>query len=87
MEKKEELWQSEKSLLVKDLTDAIKIIDQLKIEQTRLEEQKEEEIWKPFMEAEVHYSGNTTTASKIRTISNQLYNVKVEFDIPNCPTF
>ncbi|GJR57822.1 Orf y [Tanacetum coccineum] len=30
-EKKEELWQSEKSLLVKDLTDALKIIDQLKI--------------------------------------------------------
>ncbi|GJR57813.1 Orf y [Tanacetum coccineum] len=27
MQKKEELWQSEKSLLVKDLTDALKIID------------------------------------------------------------
>ncbi|GKC26652.1 Orf y [Tanacetum coccineum] len=39
------------------------------------------------MEAEVHYSGNTTTAPKIRKITNQLYNVKVEFNIPNCPTF
>ncbi|GJT90667.1 hypothetical protein Tco_1079512 [Tanacetum coccineum] len=119
MQKKEELWQSEKSLLVKDLTDALKIIDQLKIKQIRLEEQKDEEIRKlktqlqkekeketearysseefpplgnpqiarPFMEAEVHYSGNTTTAPKIRKITNQLYNVKVEFDIPNCPTF
>ncbi|GKA96612.1 hypothetical protein Tco_0818707 [Tanacetum coccineum] len=46
MQKKEELWQSEKSLLVKDLTDALKIIDQLKIEQIRLEEQKDEEIRK-----------------------------------------
>ncbi|GJY54914.1 hypothetical protein Tco_0446578 [Tanacetum coccineum] len=32
MQRKEELWQSEKSLLVKDLTDALKIIDQLKTE-------------------------------------------------------
>ncbi|GJR57817.1 ORFIII-like polyprotein [Tanacetum coccineum] len=39
------------------------------------------------MEAEVHYSRNTTTTPKIRKITNQLYNVKVEFDIPNCPTF
>ncbi|GJY36792.1 Orf y [Tanacetum coccineum] len=39
------------------------------------------------MEAEVHYSGNTTTAPKIRKITNQLYNVKVEFEIPNCPMF
>ncbi|GKC26651.1 Orf y [Tanacetum coccineum] len=38
MQKKEEKWQSEKSLLVKDLTDA------LKIEQIRLEEQKDKEI-------------------------------------------
>ncbi|GJR26167.1 Orf y [Tanacetum coccineum] len=87
MQRKEELWQSEKSLLVKDLTDALKIIDQLKIEQMRLEEQKDEEIRKPFMEAEVHYSGNTTTPSKIRKITNQFYNVKVEFEIPSCPMF
>ncbi|GJU25505.1 Orf y [Tanacetum coccineum] len=59
MQKKEELWQSEKSLL----------------------------IARPFTEAEVHYSRNTTTAPKIRKITNQLYNVKVKFDIPNCPTF
>ncbi|GKD72912.1 hypothetical protein Tco_1331194, partial [Tanacetum coccineum] len=46
MQRKEELWQSEKSLLVKDLTDALKIIEQLKIEQIRLKEQKDEEIRK-----------------------------------------
>ncbi|GJR29803.1 hypothetical protein Tco_1106035 [Tanacetum coccineum] len=39
------------------------------------------------MEAEVHHSGNTTTAPKLRKITNQLYNVKVEFEIPNCPMF
>ncbi|GJV23226.1 Orf y [Tanacetum coccineum] len=119
MQRKEELWQSEKSLLVKDLTDALKIIEQLKIGQIRLEEQKDEEIRKlktqlqkekeketearysseefpplgntqiarPFMEAEIHYSRNTTTAPKIRKITNQLYNVKVEFEIPSCPMF
>ncbi|GJU52432.1 hypothetical protein Tco_1226146 [Tanacetum coccineum] len=42
---------------------------------------------RPFMEAEVHYSGNTTTAPKIRKITNQLYNLKVEFEIPSCPMF
>ncbi|GKB35375.1 retrovirus-related pol polyprotein from transposon TNT 1-94 [Tanacetum coccineum] len=119
MQRKEELWQSEKSLLIKDLIDALKIIDQLKTEQIKFEEQKDEEIRKlkaqlqkereketevrysseefpplgnpqiarPFMEAEVHYSENTTTAPKIRKITNQLYNVKVEFEIPNCPMF
>ncbi|GKA56093.1 hypothetical protein Tco_0755165 [Tanacetum coccineum] len=45
------------------------------------------QIARPFMEAEVHYSENTTTAPKIRKITNQLYNVKVEFEIPNCPMF
>ncbi|GKA00615.1 Orf y, partial [Tanacetum coccineum] len=106
-------------MLAKDLTNAHKIIDQLKIKQIRLEEQKDEEIRKlkiqlqkekeketearysskefpplgnshiarPFMEAEVHYFGNTTTALKIRKITNQLYNVKVEFEIPSCPMF
>ncbi|GJY38755.1 putative polyprotein [Tanacetum coccineum] len=118
-QRKEELWQLEKSLLLKDLTDVLKIIDQLKTEQIRFEEQKDKEIRKlktqlqkekeketearysseefsplensqiarHFMEAEVHYSGNTTTASKIRKITNQLYNVKVEFEIPNCLMF
>ncbi|GKC10157.1 hypothetical protein Tco_1001767 [Tanacetum coccineum] len=42
----EELWKLEKSLLLNDLTDALKIIDQLKIEQVSLEEQKDEEIRK-----------------------------------------
>nr|GEU57344.1 ORFIII-like polyprotein [Tanacetum cinerariifolium] len=45
------------------------------------------QIARPFMEAEAHYSGSTTTAPKIRKITNQLYNVKVKFEIPNCPMF
>ncbi|GJV64982.1 Orf y [Tanacetum coccineum] len=118
MQKKEEIWQSKESLLVRDLTDALKIIDQLRIEKERLEEQKDEEIRelkaqlqkkeeeaeaqfsreefpplgnthvaRPCIETEVHYSGNATTSPKIRKITNQLYNVKVEFDIPNCTAF
>ncbi|GJV96661.1 hypothetical protein Tco_1548238 [Tanacetum coccineum] len=46
MQRKEELWQSEKILLIKDLTDALKIIDQLKTEQIKFKEQKDEEIRK-----------------------------------------
>ncbi|GKA57634.1 hypothetical protein Tco_0756822 [Tanacetum coccineum] len=46
MQKKEKIWQSKESLLVRDLTDAFKIIDQLRIEKERLEEQKDEEIRK-----------------------------------------
>nr|GEW25615.1 hypothetical protein [Tanacetum cinerariifolium] len=42
----EELWQTERILLVRDLTDALKIINQLKVEQMRLEEKKDEEIEK-----------------------------------------
>nr|GEW37475.1 reverse transcriptase domain-containing protein [Tanacetum cinerariifolium] len=42
---------------------------------------------RPFMEAEVHYSGNTTIALKIMKVTNQLYNEKVEFEIPSCPMF
>nr|GFA95452.1 TPA: orf y [Tanacetum cinerariifolium] len=119
IKEKEELWQTKKSLLVRDLTDALKIIDQLKAEQMKLKEEKDEEIRmlkaqlqekkdketevqfskeefpplgnsqiaRPFMEAEAHYSGSTTTAPKIRKITNQLYNVKVEFEIPSCPMF
>nr|GEX50301.1 TPA: orf y [Tanacetum cinerariifolium] len=45
------------------------------------------QIARPFMEAEAHYSESTTTAPKIRKITNQLYNVKVEFEIPSCPMF
>nr|GEX21219.1 hypothetical protein [Tanacetum cinerariifolium] len=44
IKEKEELWQTERSLLVRDLTDALKIIDQLKAEQIKLEEEKDEEI-------------------------------------------
>ncbi|GJY91421.1 hypothetical protein Tco_0506617 [Tanacetum coccineum] len=124
MQKKEEIWQSKESLLVRDLTDALKIIDQLGIkkerleEHKRLEEQKDEEIRelkaqlqkkkeeaevqfsreefpplgnthvaRPCIETEVHYSGNATASPKIRKITNQLYNVKVEFDIPNYTAF
>ncbi|GJS57555.1 Orf y [Tanacetum coccineum] len=124
MQKKEEIWQSKESLLVRDLTDALKIIDQLRIEKESLEEhkrlgeQKDEEIRKlkaqlqkkkeeaevqfskeefpplgsthvakPCVETEVHYSGNATTSPKVRKVTNQLYNVKVEFDIPNCTAF
>ncbi|GKA65187.1 hypothetical protein Tco_0764894 [Tanacetum coccineum] len=44
IQKKEEIWPSKESLLVKDLTDALKIIDHLRIEKKKLEEQKDEEI-------------------------------------------
>ncbi|GJZ78470.1 Orf y [Tanacetum coccineum] len=105
-------------MLVRDLTNALQIIDQLRIEKERLAEQKDEEIRelktqlqkkkeeaevqfsreefpplgnthiaRPCIETEVHYSGNATTSPKIRKITNQLYNVKVEFDIPNCTAF
>nr|GEY53694.1 putative polyprotein [Tanacetum cinerariifolium] len=39
------------------------------------------------MEAEAYYSGSTTTAPKSKKITNQLYNVKVKFEIPSCPMF
>nr|GEY37507.1 protein kinase-like domain, phloem protein 2-like protein [Tanacetum cinerariifolium] len=73
MQKKEELWQSKESLLIKDLTDALKIIEQPKTEQIRHEERKDEKIRELNL--------------KVRKITNQLYDVKVEFDIPDCPTF
>ncbi|GJW70533.1 Orf y [Tanacetum coccineum] len=44
-------------------------------------------VAKPCVETEVHYFGNATTVPKIRKVTNQLYNVKVEFDIPNCKAF
>nr|GEY94992.1 TPA: orf y [Tanacetum cinerariifolium] len=76
VQKKEELWQSKESLLISDLTDALKLIEQLNTEQIRLEEQKDEET-----------RDLNTTSLKVRKITNQLYNVKVEFDIPDCLTF
>nr|GEU49109.1 TPA: orf y [Tanacetum cinerariifolium] len=45
------------------------------------------QVARPFMEAEAHYSGKTITALKIRKITTQLYNAKVEFEIPSCPMF
>ncbi|GJS59273.1 Orf y [Tanacetum coccineum] len=56
MQQKEEIWQLKESSLVRDISDALKIIDQLRIEKEelgeliiekkRLEEQKDEEIRK-----------------------------------------
>nr|GFC29553.1 hypothetical protein LSAT_5X175041 [Tanacetum cinerariifolium] len=69
IKEKEELWQTERSLL------------------EEFPPLENSQIARPFMEAEAHYSGSTTTAPKIRKITNQLYNVKVEFKIPNCPMF
>ncbi|GJW44466.1 hypothetical protein Tco_0073265 [Tanacetum coccineum] len=63
IQKKEEIWQSKESLLVRDLTNDLKIIDQLRIEKKRLEEQKYKEIrelktqlQKKKEEAEVQFS-------------------------------
>nr|GEW20524.1 RNA-directed DNA polymerase [Tanacetum cinerariifolium] len=39
------------------------------------------------MKAEIHHFGSTSTSPKVRKITNQLYNVKVEFDIPDCSAF
>ncbi|GJV91923.1 hypothetical protein Tco_1539736 [Tanacetum coccineum] len=117
IQKKEELWQSKEILLIRDLTDSLKIIDQLKAKKERLEEQKDEEIRhlkaqlqkkektkaqffreefpplgntenaRPCIETEVHYSGNVTASPKVRKVINQLYNIKVKFEILNGPTF
>nr|GEX38205.1 TPA: orf y [Tanacetum cinerariifolium] len=109
---KEELWQSKESLLIRDLTHALKIIEQLKAEQEQKDEkirelksqlQKEKEkhmqdqeefpplrnsqTSRPCIETEIHYSGNAAASPKVRKITNQLYNVKVEFEIPSCPMF
>ncbi|GKC89179.1 hypothetical protein Tco_1149828, partial [Tanacetum coccineum] len=113
IQKKEELWQSKEILLIRDLTYALKINDQLKAKKERLEEQKDEEIRhlkaqlqkkeeteahffreefpplgnnqnaRPCIEIEVHYSRNATASPKVRKVINQLYNVKVEFEIFN----
>nr|GFA75444.1 RNA-directed DNA polymerase [Tanacetum cinerariifolium] len=45
------------------------------------------QVARPFMEAEIHHFGNATSSPKVRKITNQLYNVKVEFDIPDCSAF
>ncbi|GJW99631.1 Orf y [Tanacetum coccineum] len=132
MQQKEEIWQLKESSLVRDISDALKIIDQLRIEKEelgeliiekkRLEEQKDEEIrelraqlQKKEEEAEAQSSkeefpplGNTsccqgpygreqevsitsetpqTASPKIRKVTNNLVQCKVEFDIPNCKAF
>ncbi|GKE92310.1 hypothetical protein Tco_1573405, partial [Tanacetum coccineum] len=72
MQKKEEIWQSKENLLVRDLTDALKVIDQLRIEKERLEEaevqlkaqlqKKEEEAEAQFSREEFPPLGNTHVA-------------------------
>ncbi|GKB98118.1 hypothetical protein Tco_0984255 [Tanacetum coccineum] len=76
IQKKEEIWQSKESLLIRDIIDALKIIDQLRIEKERLEEQKDEEIRE--LKAQLQ---KKEEEPKVQ------YNVKVEFDIPDCTTF
>ncbi|GKD67889.1 Orf y [Tanacetum coccineum] len=59
MQKKEEIWQSKENLLVRDLTDALKIIDQLRIEKEMLEEaevQLKAQLQKKEEEAESQFS-------------------------------
>nr|GEU59616.1 TPA: orf y [Tanacetum cinerariifolium] len=51
------------------------------------ENDRSSQIARPFMEAEIYHFGSTTTCPKVRKITNQLYNVKVEFDIPDCSAF
>ncbi|GJU82968.1 Orf y [Tanacetum coccineum] len=87
IQKKEEIWQSKESLELKTQL-------QKKEEEAEVQFSIEEfppmgntHVARPCIETEVHYSGNATTSPKIRKITNQLYNVKVEFDIPNCTAF
>ncbi|GJU28359.1 Orf y [Tanacetum coccineum] len=62
-----------------------------KEKQTQVQEEfpplRNSQTTRPCIETEVHYSGNATASPKVRKITNQLYNVKVEFDTSNCPTF
>nr|GEZ65810.1 RNA-directed DNA polymerase [Tanacetum cinerariifolium] len=92
-EEEEKDFSSNKVRLLKELLKE-KTEQEKKDKEIEIQFSKEEfpplvnsKIARPFMEAEAHYSGNTTTAPKIRKITNQLYNVKVEFEIPNCPMF
>ncbi|GJV64770.1 Orf y [Tanacetum coccineum] len=45
------------------------------------------QIARPFIEAEAHHFGNTAAVLKVKKVTNQLYNVKVEFEISSCPAF
>nr|GEU33949.1 RNA-directed DNA polymerase [Tanacetum cinerariifolium] len=82
MREKEELWQTERSLLEKRDKEI-----EVQFSKEEIPPLGNSHIARPFMEAKAHYFGNTTTAPKIRKITNQLYNVKVEFEIPSCPIF
>ncbi|GKA86162.1 hypothetical protein Tco_0807873 [Tanacetum coccineum] len=90
IQKKEEIWQSKENEEIRELKAQL----QKKEEEAKVQFSKEEfpplgntHIARPCIETEVHYSRNATTSPKIRKITNQLYNVKVEFDIPDCTTF
>ncbi|GJT19819.1 Orf y [Tanacetum coccineum] len=97
IQKKEETWQIEKKKLEEQKDEEIRELKtqlQKKKEEAEVQFSREEfpplgntHIVRPCIETEVHYSGNATTSPKIRKITNQLYNVKVEFDIPNCIAF
>ncbi|GJU79568.1 hypothetical protein Tco_1281933 [Tanacetum coccineum] len=99
MQKKEEIWQlKESSKRLEEQKD--EEIRKLKAQLQKKEEEAEVQFPKeefpplgsthdarPCVETEVHYFGNATAVPKIRKVTNQLYNVKVEFDIPNCKAF
>nr|GEV10287.1 ORFIII-like polyprotein [Tanacetum cinerariifolium] len=82
MQEKEELWQTKRSLLEKRDKEI-----EVQFSREEFPPLGNSQIARPFMEVEAHYSGNTTTAPKIRKITNQLYNVKVKFEIFSCPIF
>ncbi|GJU57303.1 RNA-directed DNA polymerase [Tanacetum coccineum] len=99
IQKKEEIWHSEldkgklENKKMKEIRE-LKAQLQKKEEEAEVQFSREEfpplgntHIARPYIEIEVHYSRNATTSPKIRKITNQLYNVKVEFDIPDYTTF
>ncbi|GJX99940.1 RNA-directed DNA polymerase [Tanacetum coccineum] len=102
MQKKEEIWQLKESSLVRDISDALKIIDQLRIEKEelgeliiekkRLEEQKDEEIRK--LKAQLQKKEEEAEVQFPKEEFPPLGNthvarpcVETEFDIPNCKAF
>ncbi|GKB21383.1 hypothetical protein Tco_0855306, partial [Tanacetum coccineum] len=90
IQKKEELWQLEEQK-DEDIKELKAQLQKEKEKQTQVQEEfpplRNSQIERPCIETEVHYSRNATASPKVRKITNQLYNVKVEFDIPNFPTF
>ncbi|GJW64463.1 Orf y [Tanacetum coccineum] len=101
MQQKEEIWQLKESSLVRDISDALKIIDQLRIEKEelgeliiekkRLEEQKDEEIRK--LRAQLQKKEEEAEVQLPKEEFPPLGNTHVvkdltlRFDISNCKTF